>query len=169
MKRGLPSILKATCTLTLALILTWGVTTLAEHYGLGPSGGSGGEPFVDEAPDRARIVAVRVWSGGHVDAIQLVFQDRRGVLEGYKYGGNGGRLDVFELHRGESITAVSGRYGKLVNELRFHTNRGRTSPTYGRGGGAEFHYEAPRGMEISGLSGRSGGAIDAIGVVLREW
>jgi hypothetical protein len=159
-KRWLPVL----CTV---LLLAAGAVTAAQ-YGLGPSGGSGGEPFFDEAPGYSRIAEVRVWSGSHIDAVQLVYRDRRGYSDGYKYGGGGGRLQVFELRRGESIVAISGRYARLVNELQFHTNQGRSSPIYGRGGGAEFRYEAPRGMEISGLIGRSGGAIDAIGVVLRE-
>ncbi len=152
---------------SVALSLVAG-SAVADHYVLGPSGGSSGEPFLDATPDYTRIAEVRVWSGDHVDAIQLVYRERRGFVEGRKYGGRGGRLYVFELRRGEYITAISGYYGRLVNGLRFHTNQDRTSTLFGTGGGAEFHYEAPRGTEIAGFHGRSGGALDAIGVLLRE-
>lgn len=152
---------------SVALSLAAG-SALADHYHFGPSGGSSGAPFVDTAPDYTRIAAVRVWAGSHVDAIQLVYRERRGFVEGRKYGGNGGRLYVFELDRGEQITAISGHYGRLVNGIRFHTNRRHTSPLFGTESGAEFHYEAPRGLEIAGFHGRSGSALDAIGVLLRE-
>ncbi len=159
-------------SLWLSLLLLAGAVpaALAQPYQQGPAGGGGGDPFKDTVPGRrqAAVSEVRVWSGGVIDSIQIVYEAGGGTQEGRRHGGGGGNLNTFQLRPGESITAVFGTYGRTVGQIRFETSEGRTSAPYGRGGGSEFRFEAPPGWEVGGFVGRAGGAVDAIGVLLRR-
>jgi hypothetical protein len=142
----------------------------AQIVRVGPTGGSGGQPFSDEPGGaRSRSVAqVRVWSGNVVDSVQMVWKDEDGEHSADRHGGTGGRMEVFELQEGETITRVTGRYGASIDSIVFHTSEGRTSKAYGgQGGAAEFIYAAPDGYEIAGFWGRKAVALDALGVVIR--
>lgn len=142
---------------------------VTEYGSLGPSGGTGGQEFLDQPiPKDSKVIEVKVRSGSLIDAVQIVYESRNGRHELPKHGGDGGQLNVFPLDQNEYITGLSGRFGSQVDSIRIHTNL-QTSPVYGGAGGvAEYHYYAPENTEIIGFYGRSGSLIDAIGVVLRQ-
>lgn len=150
-----------------ALIL--GTVSAQSQINLGPSGGYGGAPFVDNVPYGAAATEIQIRSGAYVEALQMVLQLPNGQINYMdQHGGNGGNADTFSLRNGEYITAISGRYGQYVDSIQFHTNL-RVSPTYGGSGGdADYYYEAPSGWQIVGFNGRSGAYIDAVGVVLAQ-
>lgn len=136
----------------------------------GPSGGTGGSEFVDDAiPPSSRVIEVRIWAGDYIDALQIVLETSAGARhELPKHGGSGGRLQVFTLDAGEYITGISGRFGSYVDSIRIHTNLQNTRLYGGGGGAADYNYQAPPGTEVVGFSGRAGDYIDAVGVTLRR-
>ncbi|MEJ2111627.1 MAG: jacalin-like lectin [Acidobacteriota bacterium] len=106
-----------------------------------------------------------IWSGDLIDRIQLIYTLRDGsIFEGKRYGGGGGRRQVFQLADNEYITGISGRHGEVIDSIKIHTNR-RTSDTYGgRGGARNFNITIPNGKQAIGLTGRAGEYLDAIGL-----
>ena len=136
-------------------------------------GGSGGAAFSDTEPAAgARVLEVRVRSGGYVDSVQMVYALRDGrTVEGPRRGGTGGSLNVFQLNADEYIVGISGRTGKYIDSISFRTNK-RTSPIFGgKGGDREYHIDIPAGNQAVGLTGRAGQYLDAIGLnyVSRRW
>lgn len=136
---------------------------------LGPSGGEGGIPVVDYAiPAGARIREVHVTSGWFVDSIRIVYADETGATRSLPgVGGHGSHEHQFALEADEYLIGVSGRSGKYVDSIVFHTNR-RVSPSYGgHGGENSYTFLAPEGSEVAGFFGRADWYIDAIGIIAR--
>lgn len=136
----------------------------------GPSGGAGGEPFVDDAiPKNSRVYEIQVFAGDFIDAIRLVHENNRSeLLELRKHGGPGGQPYVLTLDPDEYLIAIEGQHNKFVHALKFYTNKRTTDWYGGRGGNYTFKYEAPEGYEIVGLSGRAATFLDALGVLFRR-
>lgn len=135
---------------------------------LGPSGGNGGHEFHGYAiPVGAKLREIRVTAGYYVDGIQLVYSDAGGALvEMPHIGGKGGLHHTLTLDADEYLQAVSGRCGRYIDSIRFHTNK-RSSDTYGGPGGSdEFRYEAAANGEIVGFAGRADWYLDQLSVVV---
>ena len=136
----------------------------------GPSGGSGGQEFIDDAiPQNSKVVEVIIHAGNQVDSVQIVHETNSGVRQPLPaHGGAGGSRDSFILDADEFITGISGRFGSRVDSIQIHTNKQSSIRFGGSGGGADYQCQAPEGTEIVGFVGRSGSGIDAIGSVLRR-
>jgi hypothetical protein len=145
----------------------------------GPSGGSGGAEFSDDAiPDAGKITEVRIRAGARIDAIQIVFETRHhgDVHEMPQNGGNGGSLQVITLDADEFLIGLEGTVAKTpskrpnhtVHRIRLRTNK-QLFQTFGGDGeeSYDFRYEAPPGTEIVGFTGRAGSELDAVGVIFR--
>ncbi len=130
-------------------------------------GGTGGHPFGNHVlPDGARLTGIYVHTGDFVDGLQLEYASRKlktRVLMPF-IGGVGGGRRAFRLKNRERIVAISGRYDRQINCLRFHTNL-RRSPVYGREKGKRFFLRIHRNEEFRGLYGRSGWFLDSIGMI----
>jgi hypothetical protein len=101
-----------------------------------------GDEFTDpDIPSENRILAINIWAGIYIDALQLIYTDPDdNVTYGTKHGGGGGTLHVFELAENEFITKVSGKYGDYIDSMTIETNL-KISPTYGgSGGGPTFEF-----------------------------
>ena len=130
-------------------------------------GGSGGNAFsAQDVPSGARIAEIRVFSSDRIDSVQMIYDLPDGTaLDGQRYGGSGGRLRVFRLDSDEYITAISGRYGTVIQSLQIQTNK-KTSPLYGGSGGSRsFQIDVPSGSQAVGFTGRAGQYLDAIGLI----
>src|SRR5262249_20909749 len=137
-----------------------------DQFAAGPSGGRGGDPFVDPAiPDGATIARVRVRHGAKIDAIRLAFRRDGRIVDLPIHGGNGGTEDIFNLDVGQVITGFSGSYDDVVCQFVIQTNQG-PSPSYGRSGTALFNYTFCPGLSVIGLFGRSARLLDALGCQL---
>jgi hypothetical protein len=97
--------------------------------------------------------------------VQMVYALRDGrTVTGPRRGGSGGRLNVFHLDADEYIAGISGRTGKYVDSIQFHTNK-RSSPLFGgRGGDREYRIEIPAGYQAVGFAGRADQYVDAVGL-----
>lgn len=140
-----------------------------EDVKLGPSGGDGGLPIVDYViPAGARISEVKVTSGWYVDSIQIAYTDAAGAAHALPgFGGNGLQEHRFILEPGEYLVGVSGRSGRYVDSIVFHTNL-RVSPSYGGDSGENtFAFLAPENSEVVGFFGQADWYVDAIGIVTR--
>jgi hypothetical protein len=130
-------------------------------------GGAGGSAFSDQdIPSGARISEIRIRSADYVDAVQFVYilQDGR-LLEGSRHGGTGGKSRIFRLSSDEHLLGISGRYGRYIDSIKFHTDK-RTSPTYGGSGGTRsYQLNAPDGNQVIGLTGRAARHLDAVGLI----
>lgn len=134
---------------------------------VGPSGGQGGIPFSDSAPLGWKLVELRIWSGDHIDAIQMVHRSPFGLQQtSPKRGGSGGHLRTFKLGPAEYINAVAGRYGDYVDSLVVFTNTARTARWGGPGGAVAFKYEMTPGSRVRGFFGKAGGYVDNLGVLV---
>jgi hypothetical protein len=133
------------------------------------AGGNGGNPFMDETPQDARITEIRVFAGIFIDGIQAVYALPNGRLfEGVVHGNRGGAPNVFRLERDEYVIGLSGRCGQYLDSLQIMTNR-RTSPRYGGPGGKrDYRVEVDSGYQAIGFLGRSGKYLDAIGLTYIE-
>lgn len=136
---------------------------------LGPSGGNGGHEFSGYAiPAGAKLREIHVNTGLFVDGLQLVYSGADGVLiEMPHVGGRGGLHHTIKLDADEYLVGISGRCGRYIDSIRFHTNK-RTSDRYGgHGGDEEYRYEAAADSEVVGLFGRAAWFIDQLGVIVR--
>lgn len=136
---------------------------------LGASGGDGGLPVEGYViPAGARISEVQVTSGWYVDSIRLIYTDAAGITQALPcFGGNSSHAHQFILEPGEYLVGVSGRSGRYVDNIVFHTNL-RVSPAYGGAGGENtFAFLAPENSEVVGFFGRADWYVDAIGIVAR--
>lgn len=140
---------------------------------IGPSGGSGGQPFRDWLLEdqQLEIGALLIWSGIYIDAIQILYRDRsNGTLRlGEKHGGNGGKLTILPLDAGQFITGMKGKTGDYVDSLVVITNSTpNTTIGYGGpGGSSPYDFEVNSGEEVIGFFGRAGDYIDQIGIFAR--
>jgi hypothetical protein len=141
-------------------------------------GGGGGNPFSDLVPDGAQICEVLIRHGEYVDGIRISWMAPDGTrIDGRYHGGSGGSGDIFTLEAGETITAISGASGDLVDSLYFWTSLERVYGPYGGDGGqpfSELFGPQPEYIGISGppqtligIYGRSGDLLDALGVIVR--
>lgn len=137
---------------------------------LGPSGGNGGHEFHDYTiPAGATLREIHVNAGLFVDGLQFVYQEAGGALvEMAHLGGRGGLHHTITLDADEYLTGVSGRCGRYIDSIRFHTNKRTTDSYGGHGGEDEYRYEAAAGSEVAGLAGRADWFIDQLGVIVRE-
>lgn len=140
-----------------------------EDVKLGPSGGDGGLPIVGYViPAGARISEIEVTSGWFVDSIRILYTDAAGAPHALPgFGGNGSHEHRFILEPGEYLVGISGRSGRYVDSIVFHTNL-RVSPSYGGDSGENaFAFLAPENSEVVGFFGRADWYVDAIGIVTR--
>lgn len=140
-----------------------------EDVKLGPSGGDGGLPIEGYViPSGARISEIEVTSGWYIDSIRVIYTDAEGAIHALPgFGGNGSYAHRFTLEPGEYLIGVSGRSGRYVDSIAFHTNL-RVSPTYGGDSGeVSFSFLAPEDSEVVGFFGRADWYVDAIGIVTR--
>jgi predicted flap endonuclease-1-like 5' DNA nuclease len=137
---------------------------------LGPSGGNGGHVFEDYTiPAGAKVQEIRVNAGFYVDGLQLICVDATGAaIELPHLGGKSGFRHTITLDADEYLTGISGRSGRYIDSIRFHTNKRVTDSIGGRGGENEYHFEAAANAEVAGLFGRADWYMDQLGVVLRD-
>ncbi|CAE6482257.1 unnamed protein product [Rhizoctonia solani] len=108
------------------------------------------------------ISSVEVHFGTEIDSIQ------NGKIKTACHGGTGGNYRKFELEDGEHIVSISGRCNeKVLTQLCFGTNLGRTSEIYGIGGGQEFSARAPQGengryLRLQYILGKSDSKLNGI-------
>jgi len=138
-----------------------------ETFLCGPSGGTGGNRFLDDISVDLFIIAIQVWSGSYIDAIQLTFDDNSTTE---KHGGSGGSPWVTPAFLpGERVIELSGSYGDYIDSLTIRTTLQTFPALGGGGGGKEFRYHIPDNMHIAGLFGASGSYLDALGVFYRQF
>ena len=125
-------------------------------------GGTGGRPFSDGQPERAKLTGIRIRAGGRIDSIQLISDN----VHGEKHGKDGGILTEITSESDECISSISGRAGGRIDKLTIHTNKRELS--FGKNGGAPFTLEPPKGYEIIGFFGRCDAEVDALGIIARE-
>jgi predicted flap endonuclease-1-like 5' DNA nuclease len=137
---------------------------------LGPSGGNGGHEFEGYTiPAGAKVHEIRVNAGFYVDGLQLVSIDNNGAVQELPHlGGKSGFHHTITLDADEYLTGVSGRSGRYVDSIRFHTNKRTTEAIGGPGGENEYHFEAAAEGEVAGFSGGADWYVDRIGVVIRD-
>lgn len=137
---------------------------------LGPSGGHGGHEFQGYAvPAGAQVAEIRVNAGLYIDGLQLVYRDANGAtIEMDHVGGHSGLHHAVTLEAGEYLTGVSGRCGRYIDSIRFHTNLRTTDQFGGPGGEDEYRFEVAAGSEIVGFVGRAGWFVDQLGAIVRE-
>jgi predicted flap endonuclease-1-like 5' DNA nuclease len=120
-------------------------------------------------PAGAKVREIRVNAGHYVDGIQLVYSDADGSLvEMPHLGGRGGSQHSVSLEADEYLTGLSGRCGRYIDSIRFHTNKRSTDSYGGPGGEEKYRFEAASSSEIVGLTGRGDWYVDQLGVIIRE-
>ncbi|KZP30439.1 hypothetical protein FIBSPDRAFT_108392 [Athelia psychrophila] len=149
--------------------------TEARYWRVGsPAGGMGGSDFNNLAHikdmSRSRLKAIKVRSSSLIDSIEVIYED--GSSE--KSGGSGGTEHTFELGPGEFINLVEVRADRMVNFLRFGTNKNRMSEGYGSDNSGMPYVWMPdtqghRGlieggipMVLLGFTGRRGSNLDRL-------
>ena len=130
-------------------------------------GGNGGSAFKLLPPGglikAKKISRIFIRHGKFVDAVQVEWEMVNGEkVWSKRAGGSGGRGTMITLKDTEYITKVTGRSGKYVDQLTFHTSHGRKFGPNGGSGGASFTIQGPPDG-IKGLQGRSGKFLDKIG------
>lgn len=103
-------------------------------------GGTGGSEFAEQG-----VFSLGLKGGRLVDALFLN-NERKG-------GGGGGTLTDFDIQPGEFINSFSVRSGRLIDNLRFSTNFGKSISAGGLGG-TETFFDGVRLVSIGGRSGR---------------
>jgi Jacalin-like lectin domain len=147
---------------------------------IGPSGGTGGQPFIvqallaDSDGNTEFSVLREIWikSDDKIDSIQLFWGRSEPGFISKVIGGGGGNLSKIVLNPGEHIIEIGGWYGDVIDRLRFMTDQGRKFPIEkdyfgGKGGNQVFAYKTYNGSWINGFWGRAGDKIDAIGPIIR--
>jgi Jacalin-like lectin domain len=126
---------------------------------LGPVGGDGGTPFSFLATS---LDYIRIGVSGSIDSISFLvpmadLEKNFGSIKDTKF-------QEFDM-LGEEITGIGVSSGKLVDRIKFYTNK-RESPWFGgTGGGPEQILKIPPGGRFSGFVGRAGDSLDAIGLL----
>lgn len=79
------------------------------------------------------------------------------------------KLPTFKLDGDERIVRIAGRARRRLDQIQFHTNKGRSSPIFGsnKKGSVAFDVSAPKDARLLGIQFRSGNAIDRIRFVWR--
>jgi len=152
----------------------------------GPSGGGGGDRYIDILPDLYRENAqygntnIKIKYEDKIDSIVVTYED--GIRNPKKAGGDGGNTLVeFTLASNEFITGIRGRSGDLIDAIAFETNLSRyPDPNqmqyYGGHGGREFAFLLTNSVnpaslpdeEIIGFFSHYGNKVDSIGVYVRK-
>ncbi len=110
-------------------------------------GGNGGDAF-----PMTGIKSIQIYSGSYVDAI---------VINGVKYGGNGGSPSAtLNLASDEVIVALDIRSGSYIDYLEFRTSKGNKIS----GGGDGGTLNSLQGSIVA-LGGRSGKYLDHLDVL----
>jgi predicted flap endonuclease-1-like 5' DNA nuclease len=137
---------------------------------LGPSGGNGGHEFDQYLiPTGGRLREIRVNAGLYVDGLQFVCEDASGaVVELPHLGGKGGFHHTITLDADEYLVGISGRSGRYVDSIRFHTSKRTTDAIGGPSGEDAYHFEAAPNGEVAGLFGRADWFVDKIGIIVRD-
>ena len=125
----------------------------------GSFGGSGGSKFND---DIVGIRGMKIRHGNQVDSIQVTYILADGTIwEGPRHGGTGGSLSQFTLEEGEKLVKMEGKTNNaLVDQLTFHSNKGKKYGPYGKTGQTSFSVEG----ELVTFFGSAGNLLDAISV-----
>ena len=111
-----------------------------------------------------KISRIYIRHGKYVNSIQVEWELVDGTkVWSKKAGGTGGQGKMITFGNKEYITKITGRAGKYVDQLSFHTSSGRKIGPKGGNGGTSFTINAPANG-IKGFYGRSGGLVDKLGV-----
>lgn len=123
------------------------------------AGGGGGTEWSDRPVCGNRAVTgFNIAYGGSIDGLQFLYGDDR--VWAQPHGITRWRDQVI-LDPGETFTSVEIAAGGRVDQLIFHTSRGRTFGPYG-GGRPNNGYGATPGQAIGCMVGRSGSSIDQL-------
>lgn len=132
---------------------------------INPTGGSGGILRKDPTAGVQKVAVVLISAGVLIDMLQLIIQQKGGLLALVQHGGDGGHLTPFVLAENEYLTGISGKSSFYINSITLHTNM-RESQRFGGGAGErEFSINANTNEQIVGLWCRSDNYIDAVGVI----
>lgn len=140
---------------------------------LGPSGGGGGNSFLDNP---GTIAQITVHHGNYIDALEILWTNNTTTTHGGADGDQAPHADAFilDIANGEYLTGISGPLGgeddggPYIGGIVLTTSTGRKSPYWGGGlfaTDAGYNYAAPPGTTIVGFCGRSGKYVDAIGIL----
>jgi len=123
-------------------------------------GGKGGSSFDDshEEGDFGRLSYIEVRAEKYLNYIGFGYANGKFI----GHGGTGGFLHVIRLSENENIVSVSGRSGKLIDQISFTNQVGKTYGPYGGGGGSNFHFDFGEDALLY-LFGRSGTDVDQLG------
>ena len=126
-------------------------------------GGHGGNKF----DDMLKIVGMNIRHGNQVDSIQVVYKIGDGEpFNGPYHGGHGGSRSSFTLEADEVLTKMEGSTnGQLLDQVTFHTSKGKVYGPYGTPARNPFSLEA---MEIVAMFGNAGNLIDGIGAYYKD-
>lgn len=124
-------------------------------------GGEGGSSFDDSHRfgEWGRIQRIVVRSGTKIDAITVFYANGNRL----GHGGTGGSEHTIDLAADEIITKVEGRSGKVIDQLKFTTNKGKTHGPYGGSGGSPFTVNFGANKALHYVFGRSGNLVDQLG------
>lgn len=123
-------------------------------------GGNGGKPFNEFRSARGRVTAIRVWHEEFVQAMQVQYDGKWSAKRGDFYGDIS---STFLIPQDDGLVKVTGRAGRLVQQIRFHLKSGTTSLVYGRSMKGRFFSIQRRGAFINAFFGRSAFYLDRIG------
>jgi hypothetical protein len=120
----------------------------------GPTGGPGGSPFEEMAPQGTGIAQLIIRSGGPRNvliAIQALYVNvtTGQVTLGDRHGGGGGEQDFITLNAGEFFTQISGRTGQFVDSLTVETSLPRRFGRFGGLGGTSSLSERNQNWQAS--------------------
>ncbi|XP_012725904.2 zymogen granule membrane protein 16 [Fundulus heteroclitus] len=127
------------------------------HYSFSQSVGSGGGSSYSITGE-GRIIGIKVWEGNSYSSYIYGLQFRYD-LTGWTQviGYVSGQPQELELHEGERIIQISGKYNHYIQSLIFVTNKGR-SLHVGEPSGHSFNmYPTHPDAELRFLSGRTSG------------
>ncbi|CAJ1083205.1 hypothetical protein INR49_027424%2C partial [Xyrichtys novacula] len=139
------------------------------YYSISPSVGLGSGTTYSLTGE-GRITAIRVWElNNDIYGFQFRYGRSWSPVAGY----NGSNVQEFELYEGETITQISGKYGRFIQWLVFGTSKGRKLFT-GQPSGRSFNlFPTNSQMELRYVSGRYSGCITSIqahwGVFCISW
>jgi hypothetical protein len=125
----------------------------------GPWGGYLPSPrFEDSPPVSSRITRIELRAGAYVDCLEIFYDGKSGGAHG---NASGGVLHALDLEPDEFIDQVSGHSGPSfvigVQQLNFHTNKGRVLEA-GNPGRGEYFISSGRGrqgVQLSAIAGRA--------------
>tara|TARA_R110002096_G_scaffold135954_3_gene288233 strand:+ start:7118 stop:7648 length:531 start_codon:yes stop_codon:yes gene_type:complete len=130
------------------------------------AGGAGGQIFgAYLIPKGTRLSSIYIHAGDVIDGLQLETMDRTetpGLLP--FVGGVGGNRIQYRLGERDKLIGITGRSGKHINSIQFHTTR-ESSPLFGCDKGTPFVLKVDQSGEFKGIYGRAGWFLDSIGLI----